>query len=607
MLWWWIACAPPGAAPPVEVVPDARPVVEPDRAVVAYRVGFDEAQAHRVSIEAGATCPASGTLDWWMAVWTPGSYLVREFARHVEHIEAVGEGTDLHKVAKNRWRSTCSPGAPVGIRYTLYARLLSVRESFVERDLGMLNGAATFVLPDLEGPIEVRLSLPESWSTVQTSLPPHPSGEVGRFLAPNVDTLFDAPVLLGNPDVRTFEVQGVTHQVVTLGPPGPFDHARAAADIERLTQATTAFWGQIPYPSYRFLTVLAEKRGGLEHLDNTLMMTSRWSTSKRADRLRFLGLVSHELFHAWNVKRLRPAGLGPFDYEHEVHTPSLWIAEGLTSYYDDVLLSRAGLLTEAEYLERMSQNVASVQRAPGRAFQSLSEASFDAWIKYYRGDENSPNHTVSYYTKGALVGWLLDAHIRRATRSGASLDDVMREMWARYRTTPYTPSDFRQVASEVAGSDLSAFFEHHVDGTGELDYGGALQWWGLRWAESAAPESEDPQSGWLGVQTRSTGGRLVISEVLRDTPAWAAGLNVGDEIIAVDDERITTENLATRLGQLGVGHEGTWLIARRGHLLRVPVTLGAPSDRSWKLEPDPGASPIATRRRGAWLRGDRGR
>lgn len=578
-------------------IPTPRPIpADPGDAIATYVLRFPERQAHRVQIEATAGCPDDGALQWWMPTWTPGSYLVREFARNLEQIEGFDAQGPLRidKISKNRWACSCTPGQPVGVRYELYARELSVRASFVDDELGVLNGAATFLFPELpDGPLDVRLQLPEDWSRSETALPPHPDGPAHRYLAPDVDTLIDAPLVLGNPDVRLFDVDGVPHHLVTLGHPGPWDHERAVSDVEQLADGIVDFWGEIPYPEYWFLNVLAEVSGGLEHRDSTLMMTSRWNTARRAERLRWLGLVSHEFFHTWNVKRLQPAELARPDYERELYTPSLWIAEGVTSYYDDLLLARSGLMTEDEYLERMSSNIADVQHRPGRRVQPLSAASFDAWIKHYRRDENSVNSSVSYYTKGAVVAWLLDARIRRATQDRRSLDDLMRLARARTQGEGYSPEAFRALASELAGVDLSAFFADTVDGTEELDFGGALQWWGLRFRPRSGPIA-----GWLGA---SVDRDLIVTEVLRDGPAWHAGLTVGDEILALDDERLSEALLDRRLAALGPGHSGQLLVARRGHLRQLGLTLGPPPQRSWALQPDPGASPIAARRRAAWL------
>ncbi|HHO53785.1 MAG TPA: M61 family peptidase [Deltaproteobacteria bacterium] len=586
------------AEPEIELpAPDPRPLVDPGDAIASYVLRFPEVQAHRIQIEATSRCPAGGTLQWWMATWTPGSYLVREFARNLEQIEALSPGgaQPITKIAKNRWQVRCVPGEASGVRYVLYARELSVRTSFVDDELGVINGAATFLFPDrATGPLDVRLELPQPWSRSETALQPHPDGSPHHYLAPDVDTLIDSPLVLGNPEVRIFDVDEIPHHLVTLGQPGPWDHDRAVADVERITQGVVDFWGEIPYPEYWFLNVLGEISGGLEHRESTLMMTSRWNTSRRAERLRWLGLVSHELFHTWNVKRLRPEALSHLDYEREVYTPSLWIAEGITSYYDDLLLARAGLMTEAEYLERLSSNIADVQRRPGRRIQPLSAASFDAWIKHYRRDENTVNSSVSYYTKGAVVAWLLDAKIRRATQDRHSLDDLMRLARSRTLDEGYSPERFRALASEIAETPLDPFFASAVDSTDELDFADALQWWGLRFH----PPGTETSGGWLGA---SIDPELVVTEVLRDSPAWHAGLTVGDELLALDDERLTSGLLETRLDQLGAGHEGLLLVSRRGHLRRLSLTLGAVPTRSWSVQPDPGASPIADRRRRAWL------
>ena len=328
------------------------------------------------------------------------------------------------------------------------------------------------------------------------------------------------------------------------------------------------------------------------------MTITPWHQVLRRDRLRWLGLVAHEHFHTWNIKRLRPRGLGPFDYEREVYTPSLWIAEGLTSYYDDLLLVRAGLMKESEYLDKLGANIAAVQGRPGRLVQPLAQASFDAWIKHYRQDENSVNSSVSYYTKGAVVGWLLDAEIRRATGGRASLDHVMRAAFERFRAEGFAPDEFRALASEVAGTDLGPFFARTVDTAVELDFGGALQWWGLRFAPTAGRRGDDPVPGYLGATI--DGGNLVQS-VHRGTPAWDAGLAVGDEVIALDGARIDPGAIDWHLERRGAGHEGTLLVARRGRMVQVPLTLGEEPGRSWEVQIDPGASPQADRRRRAWL------
>ncbi|HEU5116971.1 MAG TPA: hypothetical protein VFT74_09880, partial [Isosphaeraceae bacterium] len=367
----------------------------------------------------------------------------------------------------------------------------------------------------------------------------------------------DCPIYAGNPTVYTFEVDGKPHYLVNEGEGGVWDGPRSAADVEAIVKVERDFWGFLPYEKYLFFNILSETGGGLEHRNSTVLMASRWATRRRPDYLGWLNLVAHEYFHTWNVKRLRPIELGPFDYENEVHTRSLWIAEGITSYYDRLFVRRAGLCSVEEFLQgdppgpssefdRPRNDVEVLQDTPGRLVQPLESASFDAWIKFYRRDENTPNTAISYYTKGAVVAFLLDAEIRRATENAKALDDVMRLAYERFSGEKgYTPEEFRDVAEEVAGADLSGFFHRALETTDELDYDKALDWFGLRFTEPKKQENA-PQKAWLGLSTRNEDGRLMVSVVKRETPGFKAGFNVGDEIIAIGEERIVPSQWSKR-------------------------------------------------------------
>jgi predicted metalloprotease with PDZ domain len=342
--------------------------------------------------------------------------------------------------------------------------------------------------------------------------------------------------------------------------------------------------------------------GGLEHKSSTLLTASRWATRTRRAYLAWLGLASHEFFHAWNVKRLRPVELGPFDYEDEVLTRSLWMAEGITDYFGELAVHRAGLSTDGEYLEALSNHIEDLQTTPGRLVQSVEQASFDAWIKYYRPDENSTNSSVSYYTKGTVIGFLLDARIRAATDNTKSLDDVMRLAYARFSGgRGFTPDEFRTVAEEVAGVSLGVFWADAIEGTAELDYRVALDTFGLRFRPVAPSNSDRPGRAWLGMRTRNDGGRLVVAEVLRGAPAHDAGLNVDDEILAIDDFRVRADQLAGRMDLYAPGDKVSLLVARRDALRTVDVTLGTEPASAWRLEVDPASTEAQARRRASWL------
>lgn len=602
---------------------------------IQYTVRVPEAHTHYAEVEARVPTEGRAVVELMMAVWTPGSYLVREYARHVEQLtaEAVGGGDSLAvtKVHKNRWNVACSPNTDaIRIRYKLYCRELSVRTNWVEKDFAFLNGAAAFVtLTNHQRPYRVRFELPAEWKTSVTGLPAV-AGKDHEYLAPSFDTLVDCPIVLGNPTVHPFDVAGKKHFLVNLEEKDLWDGAKAAADVKKIVETQRQFWGKLPYEQYHFLNLILESGGGLEHSNSTLMLASRWSF-RDADRYRdWLGLVSHEFFHTWNVKRLRPIELGPFDYEQENLTRSLWIVEGLTSYYDDLLLRRAGHLTEKQYLQRVTKNIESLQNTPGRLVHPLEMTSYDAWIKFYRRDENSRNSTVSYYTKGAVVGFLLDVEIRRATGGEKSLDDVMRRAYEEFSgERGYTPEDFRSLCNEVAKADLSEWFRRALESTEELNYAPALDWYGLRFKPAGKSEEDEGDSqdddtsqadtpgeedepgdkddtppkkkAWLGLFTRDNGGRLVISRVQRETPAHAAGLNVDDEILALNGYRIRPGQWDSRRKQYKPTDRGTLLIARRGALREIPIVFAEEPQKIWKLQLNPEATEDQKNRRKSWL------
>jgi predicted metalloprotease with PDZ domain len=315
-----------------------------------------------------------------------------------------------------------------------------------------------------------------------------------------------------------------------------------------------------------------------------------------------LELASHEFFHVWNIKRLRPVELGPFNYDDEVFTRSLWIAEGITDYYAELLVHRAGLSSQAEYIDALSNKIEELQTTPGRLVQPVDLASFDAWIKFYRPDENTPNASVSYYTKGAIMGFLLDARIRRASGGAKSLDDVLRAGYQKFSGgRGYTPDEFRAVAEQTTGLNLRSFWAAAVESTAELDYSEALETLGLRFQASASPGPDRLARAWLGMSTRNDAGRLVVTQVRRETPAYTGGLNVDDEIIAIDDFRVRADQLGQRLDVYKPGDRVTLLVARRDQLLRLPVTFGEEPRRRWRLELDPSATNGQQQQRTRWL------
>ena len=574
---------------------------------VSYTIRFPAPATHYAEVEASVPADGQTAVELMMATWTPGSYLIREYARHVEAVRAAtpaGEPLAVAKSSKNRWRIETGGADRVTVTYRVYCREMSVRTNWVEADFAMLNGASTFLTPAdaAPRPHDVRIELAPGWSESVTALPPAPDGRPHGYRAADFDTLVDSPILAGNPATYAFTVEGTPHALVNVGEGGIWDGPTSAADIERVVREQHRTWGFFPYERYLFLNMLVEAGGGLEHRDSTLLMTSRWTTRDRRRYLRWLGTVSHELFHAWNVKRLRPAALGPFDYEREAFTPSLWMVEGLTSYYGPLAVHRAGISTREEFLEALSGQIEALQKTPGRLVQPVADASYDAWIKYYRRNENSPNTTVSYYTKGAVIGFLLDARVREATGGQRSLDDVLKAAYARYSgERGFRPGEFEAVASAVAGVDLGGWFDRAVRSTDELDYGPVLAWYGLEFARDARGDEDAPAPAWLGLGTRVDRGRLLVAGVQRGTPGYEAGFNVGDEILAIGDYRVGPEAWRQRLGLYRAGDAVTVLVARRERLVRLDARFGETPSERWRLQPVESPSAAQTRRLDAWL------
>lgn len=589
---------------------------------IRHTLRFPDAKNHYVHVESVFPTGGAAEIEVFMAVWTPGSYLVREYARNVDRVEATdpaGHPLAAFKSRKNRWLVKTGGAEAVTLRYPVYCREMTVRTNFVDDSFAMLQGAATYLslVGQNQRPHRVTVELPPSWKRSVSALPEDAEAGANTYLAADYDTLVDSPIVAGNPDIFEFEARGKKHQIVNTPASDLWDGPKSVAAVRKIVEQFAEMWGEIPYEKYVFFNMLVEAGGGLEHKNSTMLMTSALTTrsddafygnpNAKPPQGGWISLASHEYFHVWNVKRLRPRELGPFDYEGENYTGSLWVAEGITSYYADLALARAGLIDRDDYLARLSGAIAELQTQPGRLVQSAAEASYDAWIKAYRPDENSPNSGISYYTKGNVMGFLLDARIRQATGDAKSLDDVMRLAYQRYSgDAGYSPEDFRGCVREIAGPAVAEWVEKSEQQITDFDYNEALDHLGLRFRAPAAPparngERERPARGWLGVETRVNGASVFVTSVLRDTPAFDAGLSVDDEILAIGDRRITA-TIWPRLGEyFHAGETVEMLVARLGQLVRLPIAFREEPRRSWQLEVPPNPSNAQRDALSAWL------
>jgi predicted metalloprotease with PDZ domain len=549
---------------------------------ISYTVSMSKPHTHLLEVEMRLRAPRlPSELNLIMPVWSPGSYLIREFGRHVQDfsVRAAEGGRELRwqKTDKNTWRVETGGATSLSVTYQVYANDLSVRTNDLNDRHANWNNVALLMYPEghLGAPSTLRVVPFEDWK-VATGLPAVP-GQANTFRAENFDVLYDSPVEVGRFKTVSFEVRNVPHRIVMDGE-GNYDLERLRRDVKRIVETQVAIMGDIPYRDYTFLLhAHTSNGGGLEHLNSTSIIVERNSFRSPAYVSSILSVISHEFFHLWNVKRIRPDALGPFDYTRENYTKLLWVAEGITDYYGMLALRRAGVLSEEEYLAALSSMIVDVQTKPGRLKMSVEEASFDAWIKYYRQDENSINSQISYYDKGHLLGLLLDLEIRKRSGGAKSLDDVMRYLYAEFykKNRNYTPEDFQRAAERMAGGSLESFFARYVRGREELDYKSGLEAFGLRLSDADATRSAAPRPS-FGADTGQDGDRLVIRRIYAGTPAYDQGLNVGDQIVALDGMRVNQASFIARLAERRPGDTINLTIFRDDDLRVFAIKLGAP-------------------------------
>ena len=550
---------------------------------ISYTVSMSKPATHLLEVEMRVRwdqMPAA--LELKMPVWTPGSYLVREYARHVQDFAAKnnsGGSVEWQKINKNTWQIKPSGAKEIVASYRVYANELTVRTNELNDQHAFWNNAALLMFPkdQLKSPSTVTVRPFGDWK-IATGLP-NVGGSGNTFRAANYDILYDSPFEVSDFQDITFNVQGKQHRIVMSGE-GNYDLKKLAVDVAKIVEEAYEIFGELPYENYTFITNL-RGGGGLEHMNSTALQFDRFGFKPESRYKGFLGLVAHEFFHAWNVKRLRPDVLGPFDYENENYTKSLWFAEGGTEYYSNLLLRRAGFVTEREFFSDVARGIKALQERPGRFETSLEEASFDAWIKYYRPDENAVNNQISYYDKGAIATMMLDVAIRAASGGKRSLDDVLRTLYTDYfkKGKNYTPQDLQKAAESAAGKSLEDFFSKYVRGEAEIDYNALLAGLGLQVKESGGARGR----AYIGATTAEDSGRLVIRSVPADTPAYEQGLNASDQIVAVDGYRASQTMLQNYISDKKPGDKIRLTIFRLDKLRDIDFTLGNDPRREYSI------------------------
>lgn len=573
---------------------------------IHYRVAMPNPQTHLFEVTLQLSHWDAAVLDLKMPVWTPGSYLVREYARHVQDFVAIAtvNQTPLtwQKISKNHWQINTTEAKEITVTYRVYANELTVRTNHLDDSHGYFNGAALFFF--VEGYQDQSFTLavepPHTAWEVNTTLPLLEDTE-NCFWVENFDVLVDSPVEVGIHENHEFLCEGKPHRWVVWGE-GNFDVTRAIADSKKIIKTEAEIYGgDLPYDEYMFLLHLSGSGyGGLEHKESCTLNYPRFGFKDNEQYYRFMQLVAHEFFHLWNVKRIRPKELETFDYEHENYTPSLWFSEGVTSYYDLLIPLRAGVYDEKFFLESLEKDISRYLLTPGRLVQPLAESSFDAWVKLYRRDANSQNNQMSYYLKGAMVSLMLDLLIRDRHDNQKSLDDVMQRMWVEFGEAEigFTPAQVEQVIEEVAGVDLSDFFHRYLHTTEELPLDQYLAPFGLK----LKPIYDDQKTPYLGITVKDENNKTLIQSVNSDSPAYLAGIDPEDELLAIASYRVNSEQLNSRLQNYQAGDTISITIFHQEQLKTLAVTLAAAQPTSYQLVKDPQASTQQQHNYKGWLR-----
>jgi predicted metalloprotease with PDZ domain len=594
------------------------------RNAIHYTIIPRDPAAHLFGVTVTVDRPDPAGQEFSLPAWIPGSYMIREFAKNIVQIAALsGDGKiSLIKIDKHTWRAAPCKG-PLTLYYEIYAWDLSVRTAHLDQSHGFFNGTSVFLrvhgyehathVVDIQPPAGENYT---QWrvATAMRQLKGRRYG-FGRYAADNYDELIDHPVEMGTFVLASFKAHGTQHDVVFTGRIPNLDLQRITHDLKKICEAQIALFEptskRAPMERYVFMTmVVGDGYGGLEHRASTALICSRADLpvvgqKQMTDGYRtFLGLCSHEYFHTWNVKRIKPAVFAPYDLATENYTSLLWLFEGFTSYYDDLMLVRSGVIDTGAYLKLLAKTINGVLRGGGRHKQSVAESSFDAWTKYYRQDENSPNAIVSYYTKGSLVALALDLEIRAATKGRKSLDDVMRALWQQYGRDFYMDGDSGRGVTDVevdtlfdrvTGLRLKRLLDRWVRGTEDLPLAKLLAPFGITYADAAKRNKPG-----LGMRTVRDNADCKVANVYEHGPAHRAGVSAGDVLVAIDGLRVNGTNLDSLLSRYRIGDALALHVFRRDELLLLELVLAGDDAPAVTLSAE--SRPIAVARlREAWL------
>ena len=572
---------------------------------VTYILEMERPQTHFFHVTMKVDDFSEDSMIITLPTWTPGSYHILDFARHIRKLRALnseGKPVQMSKKDKSSWKISLGGEESVNIDYEVYADELSVHTSHLDSSHGYLNGTNVFLY--IEGyedqTVELLIKPYGDWK-ISTGL--EKTGE-NRFRATNYDILADCPIEIGNHRSLFFNVNGKEHEIVLYGQ-GNEDEGKLVSDIKKIVEYFASMFGQLPYKRYVFIFhIVAQENvgGGLEHLNSTTIDMDSFHFIPTEKYHEFLSVVSHEFFHLWNVKRIRPVELGPFNYKEENYTTLLWVSEGITNFYGSIALFRAGIVDEKEYLKHLTENIKFYEMTPGTKLESAADSSFDAWIKLYKPSPNNINSYVSYYLKGEVLGFMINRRIIEYTNGNKSLDDVFRMLFEKYNKDGkgFTEKDLLAVLKEVSGNDFSDFFNKFVKATDHIDFDEELRSIGfsLNRSHKKTDDEVNEEVPYLGVLLKQNGGRFVVDSIIEGSPAYYDGVNSRDELVAVNGYRFTdrfTKPLRENNRRMMVdniiisrpGEKVNLHVFRMGKLISLTVNVGKAPPEVFEATPDP--------------------
>ncbi|MEX2116761.1 MAG: PDZ domain-containing protein [Bacteroidota bacterium] len=541
---------------------------------INYKLSMSQPWTHYFEVEIvfSGLSSSEPAFELSLPAWRTGRYVILEFAGGVQDFSAAdagGKALTWEKKDKDTWRIAKGSSTSIAARYKVYANEFHLRTRGLNDEGAFVDGASVFLYSQSHRQVPLKLTVVpyKNWH-VTTGLDAV-SGKPHTFSSPSYDHLADCPLFVGEQKDYEFEAEGKTHVFSVLGE-GSYDPEAVIRDLKRFVKINKDFWGSLPYDRYIFMLHLwSQGGGGTEHINSTIMGGRPTMLSNPNSYRGFLGLVSHEYFHTWNVKQIRPAGISPYEWSQENYTKELWVAEGTTSYYGQLLMIRGGFLQAKGLVDGLGGQIENDRRKPGNQVQSLAESSFDAWIKYWKGNQNSYNAESDYYDKGSDVSLLLDLEIRQRSKNKYSLDDVMRALYKRFpwNGTGYTVDDLRKLCEEFGGGNFEQLFNDYVHGTKPLDWERALSYAGID------VTAEKKASVWLGAVARDQDQRAVIRTVVDGSPAAKAGLDINDELVALDGYRIRSADLSARIVEKRAGEKAVFTILRNDKLREFTAVL----------------------------------